>query len=237
MSAVPSGLQISRADGTVAEARVPCRTWVDGDKTATCPSCGGPRQQQEGISRDELFRIVNVMVRERNQATEMLTAAQEKLAAYIEVARCAKALLEAEQARNDALAETYMESRQGLVVAENRAYASLAVAVQALELGAGSAALQTPPTGPASLASPALVRGACQAHGCNQPRKENGLSMFCAEHEAARRTEDTLIRQRNAVAFSDADLEGFIGSGQWRCTVEEVQATAARLLDEKKART
>jgi hypothetical protein len=34
--------------------------------------------------------------------------------------------------------------------------------------------------------------------------------------------------------FSDSDLNEFSVSGQWRCTVEEVQDTAMRLLQEKR---
>ena len=104
-----------------------CGFWNGEEKARreTCRACGGPRTAAEGMSREDLFSLCAMMIAERNQATEMLTRTQERLARYIEVARCAKAWLAAPNEEYDP---------------------ATAMAIKRLEEGAGSAALLTPPT-------------------------------------------------------------------------------------------
>ena len=120
-----------------------CRTW-NGPEHEIC-RCGGSRLSEEGLPRDELFRIVAAMVSERNAALETATRMQERISAFVEVARCAKALLDAEQVRDEALSGNYVATRQQLVVVENTARAALAVAVQRLGLGPEGTSMLTPP--------------------------------------------------------------------------------------------
>ena len=120
-----------------------CRTWND-SVTTVCRRCSGSRTPEEGLSRDELFRIIAAMVSERNAALDTATRTQERISAFVEVARCAKALFEAEQKRDDMLeAGTYPDEARFVQMA----HATLAIAVQRLELGPEGTSMLTPPTG------------------------------------------------------------------------------------------
>jgi hypothetical protein len=71
-----------------------CGTWNGTEKDRKeCRSCGGPRTAPEGLTREDLFRLCALMVRERNAAVGNLGAVQEKLARYIECAQAAKAFV------------------------------------------------------------------------------------------------------------------------------------------------
>jgi hypothetical protein len=89
-------------------------------------------QRIEAAYREELFKTVEWMTLERNQATDMLTAVQERLAEYLEVARCAKAVVAFHYRRES------NTNPKGL--------AHLAQVIETLEAGVGAAALLTPPT-------------------------------------------------------------------------------------------
>ena len=85
------------------------------------------------------FKTIEMLARERNEMLATVTRTQERITRYIEVARCAKALLDANRAAE--------EDAHG-TVADDTARAcedALATAVQALELGPESAAMLTPP--------------------------------------------------------------------------------------------
>lgn len=76
----------------------------------------------------------------------------------------------------------------------------------------------------------ALARLRCHAAvtcpRCTMPAAADGYCWRCG----LPREEKATMRE-----LSDADLQECIVSGQWRCTVEEVQAAATRLLKEKRA--
>jgi hypothetical protein len=76
-----------------------CGTWNGTEKDRKdrkeCRSCGGPKTAPEGLTREDLFRLCALMVRERNAAVENLGAVQEKL---IECAQAAKTFVYAGKA-------------------------------------------------------------------------------------------------------------------------------------------
>lgn len=85
------------------------------------------------------FKTIEMLARERNEMLANLTRTQERITRYVEVARCAKALLDANRAAE--------EDAHG-IVADDTARAcedALATAVQALELGPEGAVMLTPP--------------------------------------------------------------------------------------------
>ena len=113
-----------------------CRTWNDSVATV-CRRCSGSRTPEEWLSRDELFRIVAAMVSERNAALDTARRTQERISAFVEVARCAKAWIDI----NGTLKDGHIRSGAG------SCEIALAIAVQRLELGPEGTSMLTPPTG------------------------------------------------------------------------------------------
>jgi hypothetical protein len=60
---------------------------------STCRACDGPRTGSEGLSRDNLFRILAAMLVENAAMRDNLTAVQGKLSRYIACAQAAKAFV------------------------------------------------------------------------------------------------------------------------------------------------
>jgi hypothetical protein len=75
-----------------------CRCWNGLEKNRrTCRSCDAPRTAPEGLSREDLFRLVNALLVENVAMLDNVTAMQEKLGRYIECAQAAKAVADDEE--------------------------------------------------------------------------------------------------------------------------------------------
>jgi hypothetical protein len=89
---------VIQLDGWYCTNEIPegrqCGTWNGLEKDRKeCRSCGGPRTAPEGLTREDLFRVCALMIRERNAAVENVTTMQEKLGKYIACAQAAKAFV------------------------------------------------------------------------------------------------------------------------------------------------
>jgi len=97
------------------------------------------------------FKTIEMLARERNEMLASQTRTQERIARYVEVARCAKAVVEAHEAYVGGDGDEGND-HEVLMACE----AALTAAVQALEMGPEGASMQTPPA--ASGQQKALIR-------------------------------------------------------------------------------
>jgi hypothetical protein len=144
------------------------------------------------------FKTIEMLARERNQMLENLTAVQERLSRFVEAARCAKALCEAQQ-RLDEVPSDWDNSSQTYEL--GTCGIALAVAVRALELGPEGTAMLTPPTGEVTERD-ALIASRCTLENCGHMRQLDAIVNLLG---MTRGTRSVLDELRSRISVDDGE--------------------------------